>query len=72
MWARRRRPHFERNEAPRDLGGGTLCASSTKDDNIEPLLLRATGRVFHFMLRTRGWPWIMAVVSSRATRQKSE
>jgi hypothetical protein len=38
----------------------------------ETLLLRATGRVFHCMLRTRGWLWMNAVASSRATRQKSE
>jgi hypothetical protein len=39
---------------------------------LKTLLLRATGRVFHFVLRTRGWRWMIAVVSSRATRQKSE
>jgi hypothetical protein len=54
------------------MSGRKLLASSSSMTTAELLLLRATGRVFHFMLRTRGWPWIIAVVSSRATRQKSE
>ena len=44
----------------------------TECHDTGPLLLRATGLVFHFLLRTHGWPWMIAVVSSRATRQKSE
>jgi len=37
-----------------------------------PFLLRAAGLVFHFLLRIRCRRWMVAVVSGRATSQKSE
>jgi hypothetical protein len=37
-----------------------------------PILLRATGLMLHFLLRIRGRRWMIAVVSGRATSQKSE
>jgi hypothetical protein len=37
-----------------------------------PLLLRTAGLVFHFLLRIRYRRWMVAVVSGRATSQKSE
>jgi hypothetical protein len=59
--ARRFRARLACHEFRHLLGVGMLGSNT-------PLL----GRVFHFMLRTRGWRWMIAVVSSRATRQKSE
>jgi hypothetical protein len=39
---------------------------------MPPLLLRAASLVFHFLLRIRCRRWMVAVVSGRATSQKSE
>ena len=71
-------PHvFAAEEQFQKAGGVDLYPNSlmrwlADHDNPELLLLRATGRVFHFLLRTHGWPSMIAVVSSRATRQKGE